>query len=56
MEDVEIVAYCCYCKSPIYENNPHVVDNNEVYHISCFQQMNTFVDSFGDNINYKSED
>lgn len=48
--------YCMYCKDQIDEGEAYVVQDNHSYHIDCFQQMNRFIDSFGDNLDYNMDE
>lgn len=54
--DRQILGYCSYCKDPIYEDDAYVVENEKLYHPDCYQQMNTFLDSFGENVDYNVEE
>lgn len=48
--------WCSYCKEAICDNTPYIVENDVYYHVDCYQQMNTFIDPFGDNLDYDSEE
>jgi len=43
--------YCFYCKDLIKQDEPYVVKDEKTYHTFCYEQMNRFYDSFGDNWN-----
>lgn len=44
----EIRFYCVYCKNPIYHGQARVTDEEgNIYHIDCFNLINTFTDDFG---------
>ncbi len=47
--------YCSYCKDLIKQDEPYVVKGKEVYHTFCYEQMNRFYDSFGDNWDEENE-
>jgi hypothetical protein len=51
-EDKNIIGYCNYCKERISKDEPYVVYDEMKYHRDCFEQMNLYIDSFGDNIPY----
>lgn len=42
-----ILFYCSYCKDPIYEGKPYVTEGEDYYHPDCYNQMNTYDDTFG---------
>ncbi len=34
--------FCSYCKGSIEENEAYIVEKNEIYHLSCWKQINTY--------------
>jgi len=40
-----IIGWCAYCKSEIYENDSYVIQCDNKYHIDCFDLIKT--DTFG---------
>ena len=47
-ENKQINGFCNYCKDEIHLNEPHVVENNDKYHVECYRQMKCYVDIFGE--------
>ncbi len=41
-----IIAWCAYCKDPVYEYENFEYDKheNKYYHFFCYEQMNLFMD------------
>ena len=44
-EDKTIIAYCLYCKNPIYLDEDYVVRNGNKYHVECYELIES--DSYG---------
>jgi len=43
--------WCNYCKDRIEKRERYIKDRNgNFYHKECYEQMNTFVDDFGETI------
>lgn len=40
----KIKNWCNYCKCEIFEGDPFVIFEKEIYHPDCFRQKNTYFD------------
>ena len=46
---IEIKGYCGYCKGEIQHGDAYTTGTDgKLYHPSCYTQMGTYVDEFGD--------
>lgn len=43
-----VIAWCIYCKSEIYEGDDYVVRHNNKYHIDCYDLIES--DTFGEDL------
>lgn len=50
-----IQGHCTYCKNEILEIETVVKDKDDLYHIECYNQMNLYMDEFGDIIKYNED-
>ena len=48
--------WCLYCKQAIEPSEAHIVVDGDCYHLFCYKQMNTFYDSFSDEVGYFEEE
>jgi len=55
MRKDESITYCAYCKEEI-RDEACVVRGEDVYHVDCYNQMNCFLDEFGDVVPYYEEE
>lgn len=43
----KIIGYCFYCKDPVFKNEPHTKDKENIYHVFCYCQEHNYTDDFG---------
>lgn len=55
MRNGESTIYCAYCKEEI-KDEACVVRGEDVYHVDCYNQMNCFLDEFGNIVPYYEEE
>ena len=46
--------FCQYCKEEILDET-YLIHEEDVYHTDCYSQMNLYMDSFGDMVEYNEE-
>ena len=44
IEEEKIIAWCVYCKDPIYENEDFHKQKSLMYHSDCWKQKNNIVE------------
>lgn len=49
---VKLIGYCGYCHHIIYSDDDYIHEYDMFYHKYCDNQMNTYIDKFGENHRY----
>jgi hypothetical protein len=44
IEEEKIIAWCSYCKDPIYEDDDFHKQNGSMYHTDCWKQEHDIVE------------